>query len=91
MFASLIVLTTIPNAEAQESKSDKEGFVSLFDGKTLDGWSGNMKHFRVEDGAIVAGTMFGTRLISPIFTLRSATMSTSEISAKAIAVPRIIA
>jgi poly-gamma-glutamate synthesis protein (capsule biosynthesis protein) len=32
------------------------GFVSLFDGKTLDGWEGNLKMFRVEDGAIVAGS-----------------------------------
>ena len=29
----------------------------LFDGKTLDGWEGNMNAFRVEDGAIVCGTM----------------------------------
>lgn len=37
---------------------DDEGFVSLFDGRTLKGWSGgNLKYFRVEDGAIVAGTM----------------------------------
>ena len=32
------------------------GFVSIFDGKTLEGWEGNLKMFRVEDGAIVAGT-----------------------------------
>lgn len=31
--------------------------VSLFDGKTFDGWEGNLDHFRVEDGAIVAGTL----------------------------------
>ncbi|MHB1034825.1 MAG: 3-keto-disaccharide hydrolase [Pirellulales bacterium] len=27
----------------------------LFDGKTLDGWEGNLKVFRVEDGSIVGG------------------------------------
>ena len=32
----------------------KEG-KSLFDGKTLKGWEGKKKFFRVEDGAIVAG------------------------------------
>jgi poly-gamma-glutamate capsule biosynthesis protein CapA/YwtB (metallophosphatase superfamily) len=32
------------------------GFVSLFDGKTLDGWEGNLTMFRVEEGAIIAGT-----------------------------------
>ena len=34
-----------------------EGFKSMFDGKTLDGWEGNLKMFRVEDGAIVAGNL----------------------------------
>jgi 3-keto-disaccharide hydrolase len=32
------------------------GFRSLFDGKTLNGWEGDTKVFRVADGAIVAGS-----------------------------------
>ena len=32
-----------------------DGFVSLFDGKTLSGWEGKKEFFRVEKGAIVAG------------------------------------
>lgn len=36
---------------------DEPGFVSLFDGKTLDGWEGNLKVFRVQDGAIVGGSL----------------------------------
>ena len=35
----------------------EEGFTSLFDGKTLQGWEGNEKRFRIEDGAIVGGTL----------------------------------
>jgi hypothetical protein len=31
--------------------------VSLFDGKTLSGWEGNTKIFRVQDGAIVGGSL----------------------------------
>ena len=31
--------------------------VSIFNGKTLDGWEGNLKIFRVQDGAIVGGSM----------------------------------
>ena len=31
--------------------------VAIFNGKTLDGWEGDQKIFRVEDGAIVAGTL----------------------------------
>ncbi|MBS1786458.1 MAG: DUF1080 domain-containing protein [Acidobacteria bacterium] len=30
---------------------------SMFDGKTLKGWEGNLKVFRIEDGAIVGGSM----------------------------------
>lgn len=31
--------------------------IPLFDGKTFDGWEGNLKSFRIEDGAIVGGTL----------------------------------
>lgn len=36
------------------------GPVSLFDGKTLTGWEGNLALFRTESGAIVAGTLGAT-------------------------------
>jgi len=39
------------------TRGEDAGFVSLFDGKTLAGWEGNLKHFRVQDGAIVAGSL----------------------------------
>ncbi len=32
-------------------------FAPLFDGRTLDGWEGNLEAFRIEDGAIVGGTL----------------------------------
>jgi len=32
---------------------DHDGYVSIFDGRTLDGWDGNPKFWRVEGGAIV--------------------------------------
>jgi len=32
---------------------DHEGYVSIFDGATLEGWDGNRKFWRVEGGAIV--------------------------------------
>jgi hypothetical protein len=35
----------------------EEGFESLFDGRSLDGWEGDTKIFRVVDGAIVGGTL----------------------------------
>ena len=36
---------------------DEAGFKPLFDGKSFDGWEGNMKFFRIEDSAIVAGNL----------------------------------
>ena len=41
--------------QASEPQTIEKGFVSLFDGKTLQGWEGKKKFFRVQDGAIVAG------------------------------------
>jgi len=32
---------------------DESGFRSIFDGKTLDGWEGDSKYWRVEDGCLV--------------------------------------
>ena len=43
------------NVRADDRKLEP-GFVFLFDGKSLDGWEGNLKMFRVADGAIVAGS-----------------------------------
>lgn len=43
-----------PPAEPTESVPKT---VSLFDGKTFDGWEGNLEIFRIEDGAIVGGTL----------------------------------
>ena len=37
--------------------ADDEGFTPLFDGKSLAGWEGNEKVFRIEDAAIVAGSL----------------------------------
>ncbi len=39
------------------SSEPEPGFVSLFDGESLSGWEGNLKIFRVEQGAIVAGSL----------------------------------
>ena len=32
---------------------DDEGFISIFDGESLDGWEGDLRYWSVEDGAIV--------------------------------------
>ena len=54
------VLLVIGSAYAGDAKTAglspkeaKEGFVSLFDGKTLKGWQGDVKGYVVENGTIV--------------------------------------
>ncbi|MEZ0540395.1 3-keto-disaccharide hydrolase [Fibrella arboris] len=39
--------------EAQRKKAVKDGFVQIFDGKTLNGWEGDPTYWRVENGALV--------------------------------------
>lgn len=34
----------------EQLQGDESGFVSIFDGKTLDGWQGDSKYWRVADG-----------------------------------------
>lgn len=51
LFGSLF-LSTAPSVRA----ADEEGFVQLFDGKTLDGWDGNPEFWSVKDGAITGIT-----------------------------------
>jgi len=58
--ALMLFLAAIPSsllcidAEAADEESKA---VSIFDGKSLAGWSGDEKVFRVEEGAIVAGSL----------------------------------
>lgn len=40
----------------QTAFADDDGFQSIFDGKSLDGWDGNPKFWSVEDGAITGRT-----------------------------------
>lgn len=42
---------------AATAGEDEAGFQKLFDGRTLQGWEGDEQTFRVEDGAIVGGTL----------------------------------
>ena len=40
----------------QTSQAQDDGFISIFDGKTLEGWDGNPDLWSVEDGAITGKT-----------------------------------
>jgi Domain of Unknown Function (DUF1080) len=37
----------------ETATGDEPGFTPMFDGKTLSGWEGNLKYWRIEDGAMV--------------------------------------
>lgn len=54
LLGMLLVALTTGLLSADEVE---QGFTRVFDGKTLAGWEGNEKYFRVVDGAIVAGTL----------------------------------
>ena len=53
MAASVVVGSGHLNA----ADMDEAGFKPLFDGKTFDGWEGDLKVFRIEEGTIIGGTM----------------------------------
>jgi len=42
---------------AAEKQAPRAKFARLFDGKSLEGWEGNLEIFRIQEGAIVGGTL----------------------------------
>jgi hypothetical protein len=53
----MIGLVAVGNSSISMGKDPEKKAVSLFDGKTLEGWKGNAKYFHVADGAIICGTL----------------------------------
>jgi hypothetical protein len=51
--ASRAPAQTPANPAAASATSNGAGFVAIFDGKTLDGWDGDPKYWRVENGCLV--------------------------------------
>ncbi len=44
---------TVVEEETTEVKADKDGFVQIFDGETLEGWEGDPTYWSVQDGSLV--------------------------------------
>lgn len=57
IFSATVIIGALvdsaPLAGALEAAQPEEGFVALFDGKTLEGWEGDKTLFKAEDGMIV--------------------------------------
>lgn len=55
IFHQIILLFAIllSGCKVSNSNSSEKGFKSIFDGKTLNGWSGDTKYWRVENGNLV--------------------------------------
>jgi len=51
--ATLTMLCFATTVRAAEPQPTEEGFVPLFDCKTLDGWQGSVDGYQVEDGMLV--------------------------------------
>lgn len=49
----LVLSTSIGCKTTAQSKGSKKGFVKIFDGKSLNGWEGDPKYWRVENGNLV--------------------------------------
>jgi hypothetical protein len=63
-------------------KKDKNGFIPLFDGKSLKGWEGDPVHWRVENGSIVGEVTAQTQLKQNTFLIwRGGTPSDFELKA----------
>lgn len=56
-FAALVSIGLAAAGPGLAGEKDEDGFERLFDGKTLMGWEGGERAFRVQDGAIVGGTL----------------------------------
>ena len=62
LFALLGLTLLLPVAHAAEP--DREGFVSIFNGESLDGWDGDPVFWSVEDGAITGRSTEENKIVN---------------------------
>jgi hypothetical protein len=53
ILATIVARVSTASTRADEPKTDKDGFRSLWDGRTLNGWEGHLDYWKVRDGMIV--------------------------------------
>src|SRR5215217_9083711 len=49
----LVAILTIGSQGSSFAQKKEKGFKTIFDGKTLNGWDGDPKYWRVENGSLV--------------------------------------
>lgn len=57
MLNAFVTAAALIGLAAGATTESDAGWISLFDGKTFTGWEGDLSKFRIEDGAIVAGSL----------------------------------
>ena len=76
--------STTPHPEASAAvtvKPNANGFVELFNGKNLNGWTGDPKHWSVKEGAIT-GTTDGSLKMNRFLTWKGSTVRNFDLHAK---------
>ena len=86
---SKFVASTGPHPEASAAvgtQPDSEGFVRVFDGRTLRGWSGDKTYWSVKDGAIT-GQTDGSLKMNRFLTWKNSTIRNFELRVKVKVTP----
>lgn len=82
-------LSTVPHPKASAAvgtRPDQEGFVRVFDGKSLRGWVGDRKYWSVKDGALT-GVTDGTLKRNRFLTWKHSTIRNFELRVKVKVTP----
>jgi hypothetical protein len=56
-FPLIVLVVSVPIGSPNDQGTKDPKPVAIFDGRTFEGWEGDLKIFRIEDGAIVGGSL----------------------------------
>jgi choline-sulfatase len=76
--------STVPHPEASAAvgtQPDKDGFVNVFDGRSLRGWTGDSQYWSVKDGAIT-GVTDGSLKMNQFLTWKGSTIRNFDLQVK---------
>jgi choline-sulfatase len=76
--------STVPHPKASAAvgtRPDKDGFVRIFDGKSLRGWTGDLKYWSVKNGALT-GVTDGSLKMNRFITWKNSTVRNFDLRVK---------